>query len=179
MKYDDASWHCGGEGFPEESPNEYGGTHIALFLKWCFSKGWIGDLHQEEEPEDVARVISGAMSATDFLFKYCDGKLTDEDLSDEGNRFASLHYGENGSYLTDYGNLFSEEMYACSEADHDYALFSSILDRHLSVETAHKPWWKFWLERNYRGRTQGQQSPQTHHCPIPSPPLPFHHETCP
>lgn len=39
MKYDDATWHSGGE-FPPESPAEFGGTHIALFLRWCFVKGW-------------------------------------------------------------------------------------------------------------------------------------------
>jgi len=44
MKYDDASWHYGGD-FPIGSPEEYGGTHIALFMKWCFVKGWAGDIH--------------------------------------------------------------------------------------------------------------------------------------
>jgi hypothetical protein len=58
VKYDDASWHSGGE-FPEGSPDEYGGTHIALFLRWCFIKGWAGEIHQEEEPEDTQRVIEG------------------------------------------------------------------------------------------------------------------------
>ncbi len=32
MKYDDASWHYGGE-FPADSPDEFGGTHIGLSLK--------------------------------------------------------------------------------------------------------------------------------------------------
>jgi len=27
------------------SPEEYGGTHIALFMKWCFVKGWAGNIH--------------------------------------------------------------------------------------------------------------------------------------
>jgi hypothetical protein len=39
MKYDDASWHHGGD-FPAGQPQEHGGTHIALFLRWCFVKGW-------------------------------------------------------------------------------------------------------------------------------------------
>jgi len=44
MKYDDASWHYGGD-FSIGSPEEYGGTYIALFMKWCFVKGWAGDIH--------------------------------------------------------------------------------------------------------------------------------------
>jgi|GEM_PF-4641510 len=35
MKYDDASWHSGGE----TSPDAYGGVHIALFMKYGFTKG--------------------------------------------------------------------------------------------------------------------------------------------
>ncbi|MDI2590371.1 hypothetical protein POF45_02860 [Pseudomonas sp. 681] len=65
MKYDDARWHYAGD-FPADQPQEQGGTHIALFLKWCFVKGWAGDLHIQEEPQDVSNVISGKLSATEF-----------------------------------------------------------------------------------------------------------------
>ena len=75
MKYDDASWHYGGN-FPKDQPQENGGTHVALFLKWCFIKGWAGELHTEEGPEAVASVVSSELPATEFLFKYCDGKFT-------------------------------------------------------------------------------------------------------
>jgi hypothetical protein len=66
MKYDDARWHYAGD-FPADQPQEQGGTHIALFLKWCFVKGWAGDLHIQEEPQDVSNVISGKLSATEFF----------------------------------------------------------------------------------------------------------------
>ncbi|WP_441328174.1 DUF7832 domain-containing protein [Mesorhizobium album] len=33
MKYDDASWHSGGN-FPRELPPEAGATHIAMFVAW-------------------------------------------------------------------------------------------------------------------------------------------------
>ncbi len=66
MKYDDASWHYGGE-FPESSSTEFGATHIALFLKWCFQKGWIGELHQKEWPDEVQERLDGSRSATNFF----------------------------------------------------------------------------------------------------------------
>jgi len=150
MKYDDVSWHCGGE-FPEYSPNEYGGTHIALFFKWCFVKGWAGELHLEEEPEDTQRVIDGTLSATEFFFKYCDGKLTEQDFNDEGHAFAKKYYGEDGLYLDDYGEDFAELMYVAPENEHDFQKFSSILESRLNsgILTSDqlspaKPWWKFW-----------------------------------
>lgn len=130
MKYDDASWHSRGD-FPSGSPEAYGGTHIALFLKWCFMKGWIGEFHREENPEDVDAVLTGAMSATDFFFKNCDGKLTDEDFNDEGNRFAARYYGKNGLYLSDYEGLFSDIFYLRGEAEHDFSALSELMEQRL------------------------------------------------
>ena len=127
MKYDDASWHYGGN-FPTDQAQENGGTHIALFLKWCFVKGWAGSLHTDEEPAAVAAVVSGDLSATEFLFKYSDGKFTDEDLNDAGNSFAEQYYGDDGLYLDDYAEAFGEMMYLAPEDAHDFAKFSSILE---------------------------------------------------
>jgi hypothetical protein len=150
MKYDDASWHSGGE-FPRGSPEEYGGIHIALFLRWCFSKGWAGEFHLEEEAADTQRVIDGSMFATDFFFKYCDGKLTNEDLNDQGNAFASQYYGDDGLYFYDYAEQFADLMYVSPENAHDFGKLSSILESRLqsgvltkSQLGASKPWWKLW-----------------------------------
>lgn len=130
MKYHDASWHYGGD-FPQGSPNEFGATHIALFLKWCFCKGWIGDLHKEDAPDEVERLVSGQLSATEFFLMHCDGKLTNEDLSAEGNAFAEKYYGENGLYLTDYATHFGEFMYVAPEAAHNYEQFTAMIDDRL------------------------------------------------
>ena len=138
MKYDDASWHSG-SGFPEGSPIELSGTHIALFMKWCFQKGWAGELHLEEEPEDTEKVISGELGATEYFFKYCDGKLTDEDFTEEGNAFASVYYGDDGHYLSDYANLFGDLMFLAPENEHDYSKFKAKLDsRYTSKELSKK-----------------------------------------
>ncbi len=132
MKYDDANWHYGGD-FPNDQPDEHGGTHIALFLKWCFARGWAGELHMEEEPDAVRSIVRGEMSATAFLFKYCDGKFTNEDLNEEGNSFALRYYGDDGLYLGDYAENFGHLMYVAYEADHDYAAFDAMLnERHMT-----------------------------------------------
>jgi len=128
MKYDDASWHYGGE-FPSESPQEYGGTHIGIFLRWCFLKGWAGELHTTEENEAVDAVIRGEMSGTDFLFSYCDGKFTNEDLTDDGNTFASSYY--ESDYTGDYVELFADDMYVAPESAHDVGKMFNLLDKRL------------------------------------------------
>lgn len=129
MKYDDASWHYGGD-FPSESPEEYGGTHIGIFLRWCFMKGWAGELHTEEEGDAVRAVIRGEMSGTDFLFKYCDGKLTDEDFNNEGNDFASEHY--DSFYMDAYSYLFSHQMYVAPESAHNVERLFQQLDKKIA-----------------------------------------------
>jgi hypothetical protein len=150
MKYDDASWHYGGD-FPAASPPEYGATHIALFLKWCFRNGWAGELHLNEWPEDVQAVIDGTNSATSFFLRNCDGKLTDEDLSEAGNAFAQRYYGKDGLYLDDYAKDFLEHMYVTSEDALDYPVFSAMIERRLKSGILTKAevgdpklWWKFW-----------------------------------
>lgn len=130
MKYDDAGWHSEGE-FPAGSPPEYGGTHIALFMRWCFARGWAGDIHTEHDADEVQAVIDGAMTATDFLFQFCDGQLTDENVNDDGNDFASQYYGPSGLYIHDYADRFGHLMFVASEQDHDYDGFSSMLQSRL------------------------------------------------
>lgn len=149
MKYDDASWHCGGE-FPKDQPEEHGGTHIALFLKWCFIKGWAGQHHLDKEPEAVQSVVSGELSATDFFFTYCDGKLVDEMLNQAGNTFAERYYGVDGLYLNDYANNFGELMYVAREQAHDFGKFSALLEVRFrsgvltKKQIKPKPWWRVW-----------------------------------
>lgn len=130
MKYDDASWHSGGD-FPSDSPVEYGGTHIGLYLRYCFAKGWAGELHTEEELEAVANVINGSMSGTDFLFEYCDGKFTNEDLNQTGNAVTESYYGERGHYLSDYAAHFGDLMYLEPETAHDFNVFRKMIDARL------------------------------------------------
>lgn len=170
MKYDDAGWHSGGD-FPEGQPEEHGGTHIALFLKWCLVKGWGSSVLPGDE---VEQVVDGRMSASEFFFEHCDGKLVDAMLNADGNAFAERYYGDDGLYLDDYSLHFAELMYRAPESAHDFAKFSAVLDARLKSgvliksqlkpesgidlsgwaapdkaapkpdSKPPKPWWKFW-----------------------------------
>lgn len=76
----------------------------------------------------MAHVIRGELSATEFLFTYCDGKFSDANLTDEGNVIAKQYYGDNGLYLQDYAEHFGYLMYVAPESDHDFAEVCAVLD---------------------------------------------------
>lgn len=162
MKYDDACWHYKAD-FPRGMPKEYGGTHIGLLLRWCFTKGWVGKKHTNRTLVD--QVISGYLSGTTFLFEQCHGQLCDLDLSDKGNQFVKSYYHDD-AYMDDYCELFGELLFSAPEEEHDFDLFSNLMESHLAdmefseevvpdaievvevmpvqVLPKKKPWWKFW-----------------------------------
>ena len=78
-----------------------------MFLAWAIMNGLQGDMHKEESPDELKAVRERKMTGRDFLFRACDGKFWEDDLSDEGNAFAAAYYlGEGGEgygpYLEDY-----------------------------------------------------------------------------
>lgn len=109
MKFDDASWHYGGN-FPRDLQDKAGGIHIAMFVTWCLLNGLGSDLHQDT----LAQLRSRKVTPTEWFMVECDGKFTQEDLSEEGVAFSTAYYAseEEGlimsdfSYLNDYSALF-------------------------------------------------------------------------
>ena len=112
MKYDDASWHYGGD-FPAELPPAAGATHIAVFVAWAVMNGLAGEHHIEDAADDLALLQRREVTPTEWFIRACDEKFTNEDLNDEGNSFAASYYGAGeglhstkGSYLYDYCETF-------------------------------------------------------------------------
>lgn len=132
MIYDDACWHRGNE-FPSNSPMEYSGTHIALFLRWCFLQGWANQLHFQREPEATYNLIQGEITATEYLFRYCDGRLSDANLNEQGNAFVSKYYGRDYLYLNDYVDLFGKLKFVAEESAHDFEKLQRLLNKRLKA----------------------------------------------
>ena len=102
MKYDDASWHYGGD-FPKDLPDEAGATHTGMFVAWAFLSGFAGEIHLVDFPDDIPSIESRSVTPGAFFLSACDGKFTDEDLNDEGNAFAAVYFNfKTGKFLTDY-----------------------------------------------------------------------------
>jgi hypothetical protein len=135
MKYDDASWHHGGD-FPKDLPNEAGATHTGMFVAWAFASGLVGSIHLDEISEDLERLKSRQMTPGRFFMHACDGKFTDEDLDERGNAFAR-HYFDltHGKYLQDYeatlgGNV--PTLYHVADTWENFDLLKPVLDRRFS-----------------------------------------------
>ena len=107
MKYDDASWHYGGD-FPPNLPREAGATHIAMFLAWAVLNGLAGNYHTVDSAKDLAKLRAREITPGAWFMQTCDEKFTDEDLSEEGNCFAVNYYDSGGSYISDYCDAFPE-----------------------------------------------------------------------
>lgn len=130
-KYDDASWHYGGD-FPEGLPSKNGATHTGMFLNWCIHN----NLHSEEMKEDFKDEIESLkrreITGAEFLLEVCDGKFTEHELNDLGNSFAKDYYVDEtdfadkfSSFATDYINIFDSK---AEESDYEYETFYHIED---------------------------------------------------
>jgi len=155
--YDNGSWHRG-NGFPDD----YDAVHIALFVKWCFSKGWAEEEFWADCSPEIEKLLNGGMSAVDFFESQCDDKFFPEMLTEDGNRFVETYYNE--GYIDDFLEIEKdaespadfrtgadlEDIAIASEDAIDYGKLSDLLDRRLAefeaaeAERKNRPWYKFW-----------------------------------
>ncbi len=91
MKYDDASWHFGADDFGE-LPEICGYTHTGTFVAWAMLNELGGDLHTKEWPAEIEKLKTREITPAEFFRNNCDGKFTDEDLNELGNRFAKSFF---------------------------------------------------------------------------------------
>ncbi|MGE8411386.1 MAG: hypothetical protein ACN6QY_03395 [Pseudomonas sp.] len=137
MKYDDASWHYGGD-FPSDLPPSAGATHIGLFLAWMLLNGFASEELEEDAAAELAQLRSRNLDGREFLFKMLDEKLYDEDFNAEGNAFAVAYYaGKNhdGRYSEDYEQLLApapDTIYRVENSWSNYDLLAPRLEKRLT-----------------------------------------------
>jgi hypothetical protein len=140
MKYDDASWHYGGD-FPDDLPEEAAATHIGMFIAWAITNDLAGELHSADSQDSIQKVKNRSMTGREFLLRECDGKFTDEDLNEEGNLFAQHYYeGEDdhyGKYLADYEETLSSGLPSMYHVDDAWDNFDKIEP---SISKAYQEW---------------------------------------
>jgi hypothetical protein len=92
-------------------------------------------IHQTESAESLAAVRERRMTGREFLFKECDEKFWEEDLSDDGNAFAHAYYeskDDSWAYLTDYADLLADDvpsLYDVADTWENFDLLAPIIDR--------------------------------------------------
>jgi hypothetical protein len=148
MKYEDVSWHNTAAEYPKGLPRQAAGTHTGMFLVWAL----LGDLGSTLHAGRLAQLRARDVTPGAFFFDECDGKLTDEDLSAEGNAFAKAYFDpESGRYVRDYDALLCDGLQSAYHVRDTWENFDKLkprIDRRLAEwrrgELGKKPWWKFW-----------------------------------
>ena len=144
MAYDKADWHSGGD-FPKDLPPENGGTHIGMFLAWAILRNLEGEFHREESAGALEEVRNRQMTGRDFLFKACDGRLWEEDLSEEGNAFAAHYYGADGQpgkYFDDYAEVLERDVpgtYYVADTWDNFDKLAPVIDRRFAEWKSPEP----------------------------------------
>lgn len=132
VKYDDASWHYGGE-FPEDLPEEAGATHIAMFVVWAMLRGMVGTEFKDEFLKgQLARLQAREVTPGQFFIGTFDGKFVSFELNDEGNAFAAAYYAPLVLYVADYEELLSAglpSMYHVEDSWKNFDVFKPRLDQ--------------------------------------------------
>ena len=111
MKYDDASWHSGGD-FPSDLPPEAGATHTGMFLTWCILSGHAGEeLIDICDDEGFESLKSRTTTPGQFFLEWCDGKFTELDVDEAIHPFIESYFDfEKGSYIGDYHNALATSL---------------------------------------------------------------------
>lgn len=133
MKYDDASWHYGGD-FPSDLPEAAGATHIGMFLAWLLRKGYASEELLEDAEEEIEQLQNEQLTGAQFLLHVLDEKFTSQDLNDEGNAFTLAYYqGEDhdSKFVDDYFQAFGvdeQSMYGVADSWEHFHQIAPMVD---------------------------------------------------
>ena len=130
MKYDDASWHYGGN-FPKELPPEAAVTHIGMFVSWCWLNGMIGDEWLKVSQELLERITSRSSPPGGLFIELCGEKFVAAQLNDEGNAFARDYYdfeskGFRHKYYNDLEKVMPPELPSLYHMTDSWGTFEKI-----------------------------------------------------
>lgn len=149
MSYDQGYWHtdrCAEKNLDEQ----YAGTHIAVYLKWCLEKGFLSEELLVSDADALAAVRDGRMSISEYFETHLDWKFGEWNLNEDGNAFTKAYYDR---YLDEVSVEVPEAVLG-PESDVDFQKLFALLDDRLSQshefgatavqKSKTKRWWKFW-----------------------------------
>ncbi|MES1054016.1 hypothetical protein FOA24_35080 [Bacillus thuringiensis] len=134
MIYDKAKYHYEGE-FPKELSIEQAFVHTGMFLGWIIENNLFSKEFFEETQDEINKFKLRQMTGTQ-IYMHWDGVLADDMLNDVGNQFAMDYFDfENGIFLNDYENIFSdiETLYHVQDTWVNYFKLKEIVDNRYLV----------------------------------------------
>ncbi len=103
MAIDKGDWH-----YEDAGSWEAACSHIGLYLWWMAERGLA---RQEHDPKEIAP------APATYVIKQLDTKLWEDDLSEEGARFAQLHYQGYLGELTRIAGALEKSVYDATPHD--------------------------------------------------------------
>ena len=97
--------------------------HMILFLWWAVERGLASEDHEAEAVR---------ADPTQHFIDQCDTKLSDEDLTDDGNAFAEAAYESYADEVGAYAKALSVGVYEIPEGDATTKHFFTWLDARLA-----------------------------------------------
>ena len=128
MAIDRADHHTLPPGLPAEAAL----THIGIYLAWIVLHG----LASEELDAMADDLRERKETGRDLLLSHAEGKLWDEDLSEEGQAFTAAYYVDDGGYFDDYRAAFAE-LPSIYHVEDTWASYERIAPR---ISAAHARW---------------------------------------
>lgn len=132
MAIDRVDWHYTAE-YPNDLAEENSGTHIGMYLAWIINYNLVGELHLEEDAEELQAVRERTMTGKDFLIKLCDTKFWDEDLNEEGLAFTEHYYhDDHHGYFNDYVQTLATSLpslYNVADSWQNYDLIAPVITK--------------------------------------------------
>jgi hypothetical protein len=120
------------------------------------------EFHDRESAEGLQAVRERGITGREFLLAECNGKFLEEDLNEEGNRFARAYYeitqvNEEANFFSDYERALSAHLpslYYVSDVWENYDVIAPVISERFEhwrktgelgeVHSGRKHWWHFW-----------------------------------
>jgi hypothetical protein len=125
-----------------------------MFTAWMLLNGHAGSIHTREFRRELVELAERRRTPGAWFLEYCDGKLTNENLSDTGNDFTQAYYGSPdeeslSGYLSDYDRCFPAlpSLYHVEDSWLSYDRLAPTIERAFKRwRNGGGPWWKKLLQ---------------------------------
>ncbi len=128
MAIDRIDWHWDSvtDDISEDEHWERAGAHIGYFIEWAYKKGLAPDNSETNDVEEYQKVINSEKNGIQFLIENCDTKYWEEDLNEQGQKFASFAYD---MYLSNLEMILGHKPYTENYNKQDFQKVSEYLDK--------------------------------------------------
>jgi len=128
MAIDKIDWHRDAitDEISDDENWEKAGAHIGYFIEWAYKKGFAPSNPETNDVDECEKVINSEINGVQFLIENCDSKFWEEDLNEQGQKFAEFAYDV---YLQNFETIVGHKPYTTMYNQQDLKNVSKYLDK--------------------------------------------------